>query len=133
MNRKNKDTFTRSDIEAALLKEFPEIGKNKIYEVLSIIFETITDSVALDEKVEIRGFGTFSKKYIRPRRFTNPKTKNISRAIELAKPSNKFRVALNILSSSSVETFLGVFIVILHVSRITSLSFLYSVRSSFDN
>ena len=78
MIRKNKDTFTRSDIEAALLKEFPEIGKNKIYEVLSIIFETITDSVALDEKVEIRGFGTFSKKYIRPRRFTNPKTKNIS-------------------------------------------------------
>ena len=78
MNRKNKDTFTRSDIEAALLKEFPEIGKNKIHEVLSIIFETITDSVALDEKVEIRGFGTFSKKNIRPRRFTNPKTKNIS-------------------------------------------------------
>ena len=78
MNRKNKDTFTRSDIEAALLKEFPEIGKNKIYEVLSIIFETITDSVALDEKVEIRGFGTFSKKYIRPRRFINPKTKKVS-------------------------------------------------------
>ena len=78
MNRKNKDTFTRSDIEAALLKEFPEIGKNKIYEALNIIFETITDSVALDEKVEIRGFGTFSKKYIRPRRFLNPKTKKIS-------------------------------------------------------
>ena len=26
----------------------------------------------LDEKVEIRGFGTFSKKYIRPRKFINP-------------------------------------------------------------
>ena len=95
MNRKNKDTFTRSDIEAALIKEFPEIGKNKIYEVLSIIFETITDSVALDEKVEIRGFGTFSKKYIRPRRFINPKTKKISFIGETAtmhfKPS-KFQI-----------------------------------------
>jgi integration host factor subunit beta len=34
--------------------------------------------VALDEKVEIRGFGTFSKKLIRPRKFINPKTKEVS-------------------------------------------------------
>ena len=78
MNRKNKDTFTRSDIAAALVKEFPEIDKNRIYDAINIIFETITDTVALDEKVEIRGFGTFSKKHIRPRKFINPKTKKIS-------------------------------------------------------
>jgi integration host factor subunit beta len=34
--------------------------------------------VAFDEKVELRGFGTFSKKYIRPRKFVNPKTKEVS-------------------------------------------------------
>ena len=78
MNRKNKDTFTRSDIEATLIKEFPEISKIKIFEAINATFETITDSVALDEKVEIRGFGTFSKKYIRPRKFINPKTKKLS-------------------------------------------------------
>ena len=32
----------------------------------------------MDEKVEIRGFGTFSKKYVRPRKFVNPNTKEIS-------------------------------------------------------
>ena len=32
----------------------------------------------LDEKIEIRGFGTFSKKFIRPRKFVNPKTKKVS-------------------------------------------------------
>ena len=32
----------------------------------------------MDEKVEIRGFGTFSKKYVRPRKFVNPKTKEVS-------------------------------------------------------
>ena len=42
------------------------------------ILESIVDAVALDEKVEIRGFGTFSKKYIRPRKFINPKTKEVS-------------------------------------------------------
>ena len=41
-------------------------------------FITITEAVALDEKVEIRGFGTFSKKFIRPRKFVNPKTKEVS-------------------------------------------------------
>ena len=75
MNNKNKNTFTRSDIEIFLNKEFPEITKSKISESIDIILETIIESVALDEKVEIRGFGTFSKKYIRPRKFTNPKTK----------------------------------------------------------
>ena len=93
MNNKNKNTFTRSDIEASLDKEFPEITKSKISESINIILETIIESVALDEKVEIRGFGTFSKKYIRPRKFTNPKTKKVSYLGETAtmhfKPSKK--------------------------------------------
>jgi len=78
VNNKSKITFTRSDIEISLNKEFPEITKSKISESINIILETIIESVALDEKVEIRGFGTFSKKYIRPRKFTNPKTKKVS-------------------------------------------------------
>ena len=78
MNKINKETFTRSDIELSLKKEFPNLNKSQISEALSIIFKSITEAVALDEKVEIRGFGTFSKKYIRPRKFVNPKTKKIS-------------------------------------------------------
>jgi len=73
-----KDTFNRSDIELSLKKEFPELSKSDIAEAIDIILESITEAVALDEKVEIRGFGTFSKKYIRPRKFINPKTKKIS-------------------------------------------------------
>lgn len=78
MKNKNKITFTRSDIEISLNNQFPEITKSKISKSINIILETIIESVALDDKVEIRGFGTFSKKYIRPRRFTNPKTKKVS-------------------------------------------------------
>ena len=78
MNNINKETFTRSDIELILKKEFPNISKFHISEAVDIILESITEAVALDEKVEIRGFGTFSKKYIRPRKFTNPKTKKVS-------------------------------------------------------
>ena len=78
MNKNNKDTFTRSDIEKSLRKEFPDLTKSQISSAIEVILDSIIESVALDEKVEIRGFGTFSKKFIRPRRFTNPKTKKVS-------------------------------------------------------
>ena len=77
MNNK-KNTFTRSDIEASLRKEFPNLTKTQVTEAINVILESITEAIALDEKVEIRGFGTFSKKFIRPRKFTNPKTKEVS-------------------------------------------------------
>ena len=75
---KNIKTFTRSDIELALCKEFPELSKFQIKDALDVILESIVETIALDGKVEIRGFGTFSKKLIRPRKFINPKTKEIS-------------------------------------------------------
>ena len=78
MNNFKKDTYKRSDIEASLRKEFPNYTKSQISEAIDSILESILNAVALDEKVEIRGFGTFSKKFIRPRKFTNPRTKKIS-------------------------------------------------------
>ena len=90
MNKK-KETFTRSDIEASLKKEFPNLTKQEISKSIDIILDSIVESVALDDKVEIRGFGTFSKKLIRPRKFINPKTKKVSylgeTATMLFKPS----------------------------------------------
>ena len=92
MNKIKKQTFTRSYIESSLKKEFPNISPSLISNSIDIILESITDAVALDEKVEIRGFGTFSKKFIRPRKFINPKTKKVSYLGETAtmhfKPSN---------------------------------------------
>ena len=52
---KNKDTFTRSDIETSLRKEFPNLTKLEITEAVDAILHSITEAVALDEKVEIRG------------------------------------------------------------------------------
>ncbi len=78
MNRRKKETFNRSDIEANLKKEFPHLTKSQITEAIQIILESIVEEVALDNKVELRGFGTFSKKIIRPRKFVNPKTKKVS-------------------------------------------------------
>tara|TARA_B100000575_G_scaffold50357_1_gene37138 strand:+ start:812 stop:1105 length:294 start_codon:yes stop_codon:yes gene_type:complete len=93
VNNLKKDSYTRSDIEKSLRKEFSELTNSQILSAIKIIFESISESVALDDKVEIRGFGTFSKKLIRPRKYVNPKTKNVSYLGETAtmhfKPSNK--------------------------------------------
>ena len=78
MNKLEKETFTRSDIETSLREEFPYINKSDIRNAIDAILDSITEAVALDEKVEIRGFGTFSKKFIRPRKFINPNTKKVS-------------------------------------------------------
>ena len=75
---KKLDTFNRSDLEEQLSFKFPQLEKNKISKAVDVIIDTIVEAIALDNKVEIRGFGTFSKKYIRPRKFINPKTKAIS-------------------------------------------------------
>ena len=78
MNNKKKETLTRSDIEKSLNIKFPTLSKSDIRNAVDAILESITEAVALDEKVELRGFGTFSKKFIRPRKFINPKTKRVS-------------------------------------------------------
>ena len=75
---KSKDSLNRSDIENTLIKEFPNLTKAQISKSIDAIIDSIVETVAENEKVEIRGFGTFSKKYIRPRRFINPKTKEVS-------------------------------------------------------
>ncbi len=76
MNKKRK-TILRSDIEKALAKKLPNLSKTTITNTLSLIIESIIESLEMDERVEIRGFGSFTKKYIRPRKFVNPKTKKV--------------------------------------------------------
>ena len=78
MSSKGTKTYNRSDIELELLSQFPDLTKKQIRLAIDSLIESIVDSVVFDEKVELRGFGTFSKKYIRPRKFINPKTKEIS-------------------------------------------------------
>jgi integration host factor subunit beta len=78
VSNKSTKTFNRSDIETELVSQFPDLTKKQIKLAIDSIIESIVDAVAFDEKVELRGFGTFSKKYIRPRKFVNPKTKEVS-------------------------------------------------------
>ena len=65
MNKKT-NKLNRSDIEAYIQTQLPDISNNQIKLSIDLIINQIVEAVAMDEKVEIRGFGTFSKKYEDP-------------------------------------------------------------------
>ncbi len=77
MSKKIKK-LNRTDIELFIQDNLPHLYKEHINLSIDLLTTKIVESVSLDTKVEIRGFGTFSKKYLRPRKFINPKTKEVS-------------------------------------------------------
>ena len=59
-------------------RKFTDLNQDTIAEAVDILLQEIINHTALDQRIEIRGFGVFSKKNIRPRKFVNPKTKGVS-------------------------------------------------------
>ena len=76
--KKQIQNFNKSDLAIHLSRKFPTLNDETIVEGIDLLLQEIINSVALDNRVEIRGFGSFSKKTIRPRKFINPKTKEES-------------------------------------------------------
>ena len=70
--------LNRSELISKLSGKFKSFTTSDIDYSVKKILEHISKSLYSGDRVEIRGFGTFSKKYIRPRKFTNPKTKEVS-------------------------------------------------------
>ena len=76
--RNQAHNFNKSDLVIYLSRKFPSLSDESIFEGIDLVLQEIVNTVASDGRVEIRGFGSFSKKNIRPRRFINPKTKEES-------------------------------------------------------
>ena len=70
--------LNRSDIEVYIQKQVPQLSNNQVKLSIDLLINQIVESVAMGDKVEIRGFGTISKKHVKPRKFVNPKTKEVS-------------------------------------------------------
>lgn len=65
--------MTKSElIEAVAAKT--KMPKKRAEEVVNCVFESMTDSLLGEQRIEIRGFGSFSTKHYRPYRGRNPKT-----------------------------------------------------------
>ena len=66
--------MTRSELIAALAQRFPQLVQKDAEMAVAEILGAISAALAAGDRVEIRGFGSFSLNYRPPRTGRNPKT-----------------------------------------------------------
>ena len=85
--------MSRQNLIKNLKDKNPKLNNAEIEEIINCFSNCVKNALKQGRNIELRGFGTFSKKYIRPRKFINPKTKKVSYLGETAtihfKPSKK--------------------------------------------
>jgi integration host factor subunit beta len=66
--------MTKSELIEKLATDFPHIQVKDVESAVKEILEQMAGSLASNERIEIRGFGSFSLHYRAPRVGRNPKT-----------------------------------------------------------
>jgi len=75
--------MNRSDLINSL-KEEASLSRKDAENIVDTFFDTITQTLASGERVEIRGFGSFTVKHYKPYVGRNPKT-----GVQIEVPSKK--------------------------------------------
>ncbi|MCT8554468.1 integration host factor subunit beta [Glaesserella parasuis] len=66
--------MTKSELIANLVAQYPSLSVKSVDESVKEILEQIMGSLEQGERIEVRGFGSFSLHYRQPRIGRNPKT-----------------------------------------------------------
>jgi integration host factor subunit beta len=66
--------MTKSELIDLIAKEYEHIQRSEAEAVVNEVFEAIIAAMAAGERVELRGFGSFTTKMRRARVGRNPKT-----------------------------------------------------------
>ncbi len=66
--------MTRSQLIQRLAAQNPDLTDRELERLVSAIFETIAAGLARGDRIEIRGFGSFTVKEYAPRVGRNPRT-----------------------------------------------------------
>ena len=66
--------MTKSDLIKKLQQKFNTYPYRDMYQAVNIIFDSMTDALAKEGRIEIRGFGNFTVRTRKPRLGRNPKS-----------------------------------------------------------
>ena len=66
--------MTKSELISRLAQRFPVLTHKDVEVAANTILDAMTDQLAQGERIEVRGFGSFSINVRPPRRGRNPKT-----------------------------------------------------------
>lgn len=64
----------KSDLFLSINKKYPSLSLNDVEIIFNLFFKKIIKSLDEDKKIEIRGFGTMSKKINKEKYVRNPRT-----------------------------------------------------------
>lgn len=66
--------MTKSQLIEKIAKQSPHVPRREVEAIVNVVFEQMSDALRRDERIEIRGFGSFAVKLRRARQGRNPKT-----------------------------------------------------------
>ena len=66
--------MTKSELIEKIAAKNPHLMLKDVERIVSVVFDTITNSLANGDRVEFRGFGAFSVRKRAPRVAKNPRT-----------------------------------------------------------
>ena len=90
----------RSELVQKLCNNFPHLTQREVENVVSAIFDSITEQLAEGGRVELRGFGAFSSRQRDARVGRNPRTGEAvdvnAKRVPYFKPGKEMRERLNL-------------------------------------
>lgn len=86
--------MTKADL-INLISEKANITRVKAETVVNTIFDSMVDSLKKDDRIEIRGFGSFVNKKYNARKGRNPRTGEVINVTEKKSPRFKVGKELN--------------------------------------
>lgn len=66
--------MTKSELINRLAERFPQLGAKDADFAVKVLLDALADALVRGQRIEIRGFGSFSLNYRPPRVGRNPKT-----------------------------------------------------------
>jgi len=66
--------LNKSDLIENLAKRLPNLAARDVEVIVNTVFDSMTDALRRQERIEIRGFGSFEVRTRKPRIGRNPKT-----------------------------------------------------------
>ncbi len=90
----------RSELMQKIAEANPDFTQREIEAIVATFFGEITDRLAADGRVELRGFGAFSTRSREARNGRNPRTGETvavdAKRVPYFKPGKEMRVRLNV-------------------------------------
>lgn len=102
-----KDVLNKSDLIEHISAKHPHFSEALVEDAVRIMLDHMIETLAANQRIEIRGFGSFALHHREPRTGRNPKTGEqvqvTAKAVPHFKPGKALRDAVNQTITQSTE------------------------------